>query len=189
MNTKRIVSLLAAAAIVPAGLVATAFTAGANEPGAAPAVESAPAPDPAPATARCDEGHWPLSVQGEPRKFEVGGPAGYYVWHDRGGWHLRTTSPWRVGHTFTGRITSSDDIEVLRIHKNEDADQVRLEGEQISFSFDTHKHVDGVDFKVGCTESVTFELQAEGYDVPAPRIRLGLTGSAPSNPFTVTRLP
>ena len=43
-------------------------------------------------------------------------------------------------------------------------------------------------FKVGCAESLRFALSGEGRDWPASRIKLGATGDAPSNPFTVTRI-
>jgi hypothetical protein len=135
----------------------------------------------------CDEGHWPASTQGQPLSFHPGGPAGYYVWHDASGWHLRTTTPTTEGHTFTGRITASDDIKILRVFKNEKADNVKLAGRSITFRFDTHNHVDGIDFKVGCAETLRFALSAEGRAWPSSRIKLGATGDAPSNPFTVTR--
>jgi hypothetical protein len=135
----------------------------------------------------CDEGHWPASVQGQPVSFHAGGPAGYYIWHDASGWHLRTTTPSSEGHSFTGRITASDNIKVLKVFKKEKADKVKVSGRSITFRFDTHNHVDGIDFKVGCAESLRFALSAEGRAWPADRVKLGATGDAPSNPFTVTR--
>jgi hypothetical protein len=136
----------------------------------------------------CDEGRWPASVQGQPVSFHAGGPAGYYVWHDASGWHLRTTTPSTEGHAFTGRITASEDIKVLRVFKNEKADKVVRTGRSITFRFDTHNHVDGIDFKVGCAESLRFALSGEGRVWPASGIKLGATGDAPSNPFAVTRI-
>ena len=135
-----------------------------------------------------NDSRWPASVQGQPVSFRAGGPAGYYVWHDASGWHLRTTTPSTEGHAFAGRITASEDIKVLRVFKNEKADKVTRTGRSISFRFDTHNHVDGVDFKVGCAESLRFALSGEGRVWPASGIKLGATGDAPSNPFAVTRI-
>lgn len=171
---KRRITLLATAALVP--LLA-----------AAPAGAVTRRPGVTTPARVCDEGRWPLSVQGQPRSFEVGGRAGYYVWHDANGWHLRTTTPKSEGHTFSGRITASDGIKLVHTYKNEPADSVKVSGRTLSFSFDTHNHVDGVDFKVGCAGKLRFELSAEGKRWPAERIRLGATGHARSNPFTITR--
>lgn len=138
--------------------------------------------------ARCDEGHWPGTVQGQPRAFKVGGAAGYYVWHDARGWHLRTTTPRRTEHVFEGTITSSDDIRLVHQYRDERADEVAVEGNTLRFKFVTYNGVDGVDFVVGCTESVTFSLNNGGSPTSIRRIWLGKTGKARTNPFTVTRV-
>jgi hypothetical protein len=140
------------------------------------------------AGARCDEGHWPATVQGRPASFTSGGRAGYYVWHDSRGWHLRTTTPQSSPHAFSGVITSSDDIRAVHVYRNEARDKVAVSGNTLRFSFRTWDHVDGIDFVVGCTETVKFALAAEGHRWPASRIWLGRTGTAPSNPFTVSRV-
>lgn len=139
-------------------------------------------------TARCDEGHWPATVQGKPASFEPGGAAGYYVWHDLYGWHLRTTTPVKTPHSFTGKIVSNDAVKLVRRFHDEGRDTVTVSGKEISFSFVTYNGVDGIDFKVGCTEAVTFLLKAGGRYVPATRIWLGYRGTAPSNPFTIYRV-
>lgn len=135
----------------------------------------------------CDEGHWPGTVQVQPVSFQPGGAAGYYVWHDPQGWHLRTTTPVKTGHSFTGTIVASGDITVVRQVRDEGDDRVSVAGGRLRFSFDTYNGVDGIDFRVGCSESLTFSLNASGRPVPQDRIWLGATGSAPSNPFTLTR--
>ena len=174
---KRTLTVLASTALTASALFSSLL---ASPAGAATATPKRPQV--------CDEGRWPASVQGQPVSFHAGGPAGYYVWHDASGWHLRTTTPSTEGHTFTGRITASEDIKVLRVFKNEKADKVTRTGRSITFRFDTHNHVDGIDFKVGCAESLRFALSGEGRVWPASGIKLGATGDAPSNPFTVTRI-
>ena len=139
------------------------------------------------ATTSCDEGHWPATVQGRPVTFHAGATAGYYIWHDSHGWHLRTTTPESRAHEFTGRIVSSDNIKVVSLVRDENDDHLSLSGHVVNFAFKTYKGVDGLDFVVGCTKSVTFLLKAGGDWVPAARIFLGDHGHAPSNPFTVYR--
>jgi hypothetical protein len=138
--------------------------------------------------ASCDEGHWPATVQGIPSTFHAGAAGGYYIWHDDGGWHLRTTTPVHRAHSFSGSIVSSDNIVVARQVRDEGSDSIAVNGHRLSFSFQTYNGVDGVDFRVGCTESVTFLLKAQGRYLPASRIWLGEQGHSPSNPFTIYRI-
>lgn len=163
--------------LIAAGLAATLLTMLA---GASPAA-AASAP-------RCDEGHWPASVQGKPVSFGPGGAAGYYVWHDSEGWHLRTTTPTHRPHSFSGKIVSSDDIGVVSQFRDEGADRLSLNGNTINFSLVTYDGVDGIDFKVGCTESVSFALKANGRPAPTSSIWLGATGTARANPLRVHRV-
>jgi hypothetical protein len=79
-------------------------------------------------------------------------------------------------------------MQVVHEFRNEPNDSVKVVGNVILFRFDTHDHVDGFDFTVGCTESVTFDLRGEGHQWPSDRIWLGLRGRAPSDPFTVSRV-
>ena len=140
------------------------------------------------AAAPCDEGHWPATVQGQPERLHAGSTDGYYVWHDRYGWHLRTTTPQRSAHVFTGRIVSSDDIKHVTMVRDEYDDRVVVSGHTLSFRFVTYAGIDGVNFTVGCTNSVTFELKQGGSWIPAYRIFLGHYGRAPHNPFTIARV-
>jgi hypothetical protein len=140
------------------------------------------------AAARCDEGHWPATVQGKPQILAAGARAGYYVWHDARGWHLRTTTPSRTPHPFTGKITSSGAIRMIHQYRDEGRDSVTLNGNRLSFAFVTYDGIDGVDFTVGCTESVSFALKAYNRLVPASRIWLGRDGTARTYPFTIHRV-
>ncbi len=148
----------------------------------------------APSLARCDEGHWPATVEGEPQRFDPGDRAGYRVWHDGSGWHLRTTTPNTGDHVFVGRIRSADDVKIVAEYHDEARDKVRIDGKVISFELHTHNRIDGLDFVVGCTDHVSFSLQADApgqtrsSPVPADRIWLGRQGRAPGNPFRVFRV-
>ncbi|MGZ4142031.1 MAG: hypothetical protein ACXVQY_05925 [Actinomycetota bacterium] len=140
------------------------------------------------AAARCDEGHWPATVQGRPQRLHAAGTNGYYVWHDRYGWHLRTTTPQRSPHVFIGRIVSSDNVRLVSMVRDENDDRIAISGHTLAFRFVTYAGIDGVDFTVGCTNSVTSQLYEGGYRVPAWRIFVGYSGRAPHNPFTVSRV-
>jgi hypothetical protein len=174
------------AAITTVGVLALGTAAYAGDGRASsPATTTGPA---ASTPARCDEGHWPLTVQFQPRSYEVGGRAGYAIWHNEDGWHLRTTTPSPEHHTFSGTIASTGNIKMVHDFHDEKNDSVKVVGNVILFRFDTHNAVDGFDFTVGCTQSVTFDLRGEGRQWPAKRIWLGARGTAPSDPFTVSRV-
>lgn len=168
---KRTMTVVALVAAMVAGAVALV-------PGVASAAQ----------TTRCDEGHWPRSVQVQPTSFKPGGTAGYSIWHDRSGWHLRTTTPSTSPTVFAGRIVSGGGIKAVRIYSNEAADSVKVSVNVLSFSFNTHNHVDGIDFTVGCTARLRFALSTDGRPTPVRRIWLGKYGHAPSNPFGVHRV-
>jgi hypothetical protein len=101
---------------------------------------------------------------------------------------LRTTTPQGTPHHFTGTIVSADDIRIVHQYRDEGRDTVTVNGNRLSFSFVTYNGVDGVDFRVGCTASLSFSLKAGGRLVPATRIWLGRYGHAPRNPFTIRRV-
>jgi hypothetical protein len=140
------------------------------------------------AATRCDEGHWPATVQGKPQTFTQGGRAGYYVWHDSYGWHLRTTTPQRSPHPFTGTIASSGTIKLVHQFRDEGRDSVTVSGNKLTFKFVTYAGVDGVDFMVGCTASLSFSLKAYDRLISPARIWLGARGTAPADPFTIRRV-
>lgn len=167
---------------VLAGLVVAALAAAMMAVGLGDATASGAA------GARCDEGRWPATVQGMPATFHAGIRASYAVWHDEHGWHLRTTTSQRYDHVFSGKIVSADDIRLVRQVRDEAADSVTVSGNEIAFRFNTHNGVDGIDFVVGCTESLTFQLKFNGRWMPSSRILLGRDGTARSNPFTVYRV-
>ena len=72
--------------------------------------------------------------------------------------------------------------------RGERDDDVTVHDNEIDFRFDTHNRVDGVDFTVGCTGNLQFDLHGEGQQWPANRIWLGARGEAHSDPFTVSRV-
>ena len=146
------------------------------------------APASAEAPTRCDEGHWPATVQGKPATFHAGGAAGYYVWHDSYGWHLRTTTPVRAPHSFTGTIVSRGTVKAVRLYHDEGRDTVTVGAHETRFSFVTYNGVDGIDFRVGCTPSLGFSLKAGGNLVSPSRIWLGADGTARANPFAIHRV-
>jgi hypothetical protein len=109
--------------------------------------------------------------------FAPGSPEAYWIWHDVGGWHLRTTTS-MITHQFEGLIRPyNGTITEMRPTRDEWNDRIRIGPDGIAFSFQTGGGMDGFDWRVssGCNE---FHLRIDG--VPAPgRVFLGGPGNHP----------
>ena len=176
--------------LIGLGLIA----AGLLGPAAALAASPAPADVAAPATtttaATCIDGHWPLSVQGQPTLFHAGAAAGDYVWHDAGGWHLRVTHRGTARAVFTGRIVSSAPMTATPI-RLEGRDVIALSADRLTLTYRLYNygHVDGVDIRTACTRRLAFSGSLNGVKLPTWRIWIGHRNRHPlQNPFTVVRV-
>ena len=145
----------------------------------------------------CDGTGWQIagaSVDGAPARLDAGDAGRTYVWHDRDGWHLRTTDIHPDAHVYTGTITASTGASFRDVHKVrlDPADRLRADHEVLHYSFVTHAGVDGIDFHVaGCRDTdrqtLTFALRKNGAPAPA-LVDLGDHRAHPdSDPFTATR--
>ncbi|HEX6488065.1 MAG TPA: hypothetical protein VF137_04200 [Candidatus Dormibacteraeota bacterium] len=164
------------------------------------------APPPAPTTtpvaatsastntsADCDAGAWhtgDISVQGRPDNFQ---PTATYIWHDAGGWHLRTSGANDKPHVFSGRVTlrggTFTNVEKVRDERD---DHLEVDGNTIYYRFVTFAAVDGFDFRVsGCSNAEQERLVfGDRYDgaADAGKVDVGDHGRHPdSDPFVVVR--
>lgn len=140
-------------------------------------------------TTPCATGSLPSSITGRPSGFTAGLPAGYWVWKDRYGWHLRVTHAGDARKVFTGSITSTDPMRSVS-SRTESGDRVLRSADRrtVSFVFTNYGGVDGLDFAPGCSKDVTLRLAIGGAKADPVTIRLGDTQENPaSNPFTISR--
>lgn len=140
-------------------------------------------------TTPCATGSLPSSITGRPSGFTAGLPAGYWVWKDRYGWHLRVTHAGDARKVFTGSITSSDPMRSVS-SRTESGDRVLRSADRrtVSFVFTNYGGVDGLDFAPGCSQDITLKLAIGGAKADPVTIRLGGTQENPaSNPFTISR--
>lgn len=171
---------LVAAMVVGAGGAASA---------AAPAAGTT-----SPASCGADS-HWPAYVQGRPDGFDAH-DNGVYLWHEaEGGWALRVSHPLLPGGandvTFTGRIASQGVIGHVQRVRDERGDRVAVSpnGHVLTFRFDNHGWVDGVDFTTTCTPALVVGLQADGARIEPRFIHLGDRKAHPGvDPFRIRRL-
>jgi hypothetical protein len=125
--------------------------------------------------------------EGAPDLDLPGIPGGYYVWHDEGGWHLRTTDAELV-HEYTGQLSSNgqfEDVDLAR-PENDDSFAVRQGGNAVDFRFRTYTGIDGLNFRLAGGDYLTFRLYRDGHLISTSHIYLGATREHPrTNPFTL----
>jgi hypothetical protein len=133
--------------------------------------------------------------QGKPDNFEPGKPAAYFVWHDRDGWHLRTTTARKL-HRFRGTIeVDSGEITELLNHNSEargpDWARRSRDKKKVTFDLKTDGQADGLNFKVSDNaETVTFSLNVDEGGAPTKRIFVGAQGRPPeASEFTLPAHP
>ena len=167
------VSALGAALVVPAATFAA-------EPTVTPTT---------PTTAACPDTHWPASVQGRPTNFHAGATGGDYFWHDRNGWHLRVTHHGKHKVVFTGTIVSTTPIRVSGVLlEKHDAFTLSADKLTLTYRFNNYGHIDGLNFKTACSQSLTLSGSKAGVALPVGRIWLGKHHVHPlSNPFVVIK--
>ncbi len=151
-------------------------------------------------THRCDDGPWKVadaSVEGAPAGFDAGDIGRTYVWHDGGGWHLRTTDARPGPHHYSGTITTSPgakfvDVATVRL---EPGDVLFVDDHQVlHYAFTTFDAIDGVNFRVtACDgdrnhEQLTFALHKNDHGDDPNLIDLGVHRTHPgTDPFTAHR--
>lgn len=126
------------------------------------------------------------SPVGRPSLFHIGAPEAYWIWHDKGGYHVRTTTAHR-SHVFAGTVTLPFEkfslIERFSLaHKD---DYVRKAGNRIDFSFASDRNVDGFDFWATWPHEATFHLMIDG-NAATNRVYIGLYNAHPAHdPFSI----
>ena len=182
-RTARRRALAGTSAIVLLGSLAVGAPASAHAATAVPRASG-------PSAASCPTGPLPALVAGRPAGFRAGLPAGYWIWHDARGWHLRVTRPGRGRTVFSGVVTATGPMTTARVD-DEAQDRIARSRDRRTtvFSFVDHGGVDGLDFTAGCAATVSFRLYVDGRLAPPTRIHLGSTAAAATaDPLRITRV-
>jgi len=115
--------------------------------------------------------------------------AGYYIWHNDDGYHLRTHGP-GADHLFTARLHTNGTFENVQpvLLESGDSYAVTDGGHTLLLHFHTYNGIDGVNFRIRGGEYVRFHLDLNDQLISTSNIFLGLNGSHPAtNPFQVDR--
>jgi hypothetical protein len=126
-----------------------------------------------------------LDPNGRPKEFHEGAPVQYAIWHNKEGWHLRTTTA-RKEHHFKGHIrVEGGSFERIHSHDLEKEGKLRdwwrmgPERHMVTFDFKTDRGVDGINFHVSkSAKRIHFNLHIDGKAEPE-RIFIGRLGQHP----------
>jgi hypothetical protein len=130
---------------------------------------------------------WAPQLQGKPYQYKPGESRGVFIWRDRDGLHLRTTTRGQE-HVFSGVIRTDGrfaDVCGVRMEGN---DFIRLSRDRdtITFRFRTAGGEDGIDFRVWESERLSFDLFIDGHRIDTRNIYVGYRGWHPyRNEFTL----
>jgi len=115
--------------------------------------------------------------------------AGYYIWHNDDGYHLRTHGP-GTEHLFTARIHTDGTFEAVQpvLLETGDTFTVTDGGHTLWLGFHTYNGIDGINFHIRGGEYVRFHLDLDNQLISTSNIFLGASLSHPAtNPFQVAR--
>jgi hypothetical protein len=138
---------------------------------------------------QCATGEWSKTTQGRPTMLQQGSAQGAYLWHDRDGWHLRVTHPGTARVDFAGTIQSSRRIAgVARSVESKDQVNVVKSEDRIDFAFTNYGRMDGIDFRVGCSNRFVLNFSINGVPFDTSQLFIGSGAVRPSStPFVVER--
>jgi hypothetical protein len=58
----------------------------------------------------------------------------------------------------------------------------------VTFRFENHGAIDGLNFRTHCAPSIAFTFASDGSSMPAAKVTIGHAGTNPgSDPFTIAR--
>ena len=131
---------------------------------------------------------WDGWLEGDPDELSQGA-IGYFIWHNDGGWQLRTHND-PSGATYSGRIRTDGTFRDVSLVRDESTEHLSVgdEGHTLHFRFKTYDQVDGLNFRVEGGSHLRFDLETNGRQTLLRHIFLGDAGRHPhSNPFTLGR--
>ncbi len=114
-------------------------------------------------------------------------PAGYYLWHDDAGYHLRTHGP-GAEHQFVARLKTNGTFKDVDKSMLEKADRVTVkdDGHVLVLHLHTYGAWDGVNFRIDGGERMRLNLKLDGQEISTSNIFLGSGGAHPAtDPFKV----
>lgn len=128
-------------------------------------------------------------LDGKPAAFNPGHVNGYFIWQDKDGLHLRTTTPGEK-HEFTGTIHTDGAFKNVFESSKETNNSFSLDKDHntIDFKFATTGGSDGIDLNVHRATYIKFSLSMDNVNVDPANIYIGSKGWHPDNyKFTISQ--
>jgi hypothetical protein len=126
-------------------------------------------------------------LDGKPAAFEPGNSQGYFIWQDKEGLHVRTTT-FGKKHIFSGVIRTDGKFSDVFGKSTEADDSFRVSDNQdkITFQFTDAGEPSGIDFYFKDGTYLTFSLSMDGDEINSDDIFIGKDGWHPgSYKFTI----
>ena len=133
---------------------------------------------------------WPAWTNGRPANVDPNTAAGVYMWHDGTGWHLRVTHKTDARRVFGGSLVTPGrflGVSSVRL-EGHDSRNVSADRHTITFRFENHGAIDGVNFRTRCAPQITFSFVSDGRLLPANKVTIGHDATNPAtDPFSIAR--
>jgi hypothetical protein len=126
-------------------------------------------------------------IDGKPDSFEPGNSQGYFIWQDKEGLHVRTTT-FGKKHIFSGVIRTDGKFRDVfgKATMADDSFHVSDNQDKITFQFTDTGESSGIDFYFKNGTYLTFSLSMDGDEINSNDIFIGKDGWHPgSYKFTI----
>ena len=111
--------------------------------------------------------------EGRPPSSRAWAPLSYYIWHDGGGWHLRSTTSGHY-HQFQGQVQAPEGI--YNVRSTDPHTPLEISGNVISFNYSVQGGERGFDWSGG--GPMNFNLTIDGRD-RSEKVRIGYAEQRP----------
>jgi hypothetical protein len=122
------------------------------------------------------------NFEGKPKLFNPGNSLGYFMWQDKDGFHLRTTSS-GMEHVFSGTIHTNGRFENIfgKTSETNDYSRVNEEWDKITFKFTNSGRESGIDLSLKGGTYITFDLFMDDNPMNPENIFIGSDGWHPGS--------
>lgn len=131
---------------------------------------------------------WPASYQGAPNGMKTATEAGFYVWWDSYGFHLRGVDPAATA-VFKGQIVADTELpkSLAKAAPATSAVTIEAAANVMTFSFKAGTAPSGLDVAICKPSQMAISLSNGPNPLPVGRIRIGVNRFAVSNPLVISR--
>lgn len=131
---------------------------------------------------------WPTAFQGAPNGMKTATEAGFYVWWDGFGFHLRGVDP-AAAAVFKGQIVADTELPrtAAKVAPADSAVTIEAAANVMSFSFKAGTVPTGLDVAICKPSQLAISVGNGTNPLPVGRIRTGTNRFAVSNPMVLTR--